>query len=92
MSKKAPSSARRKASASAEQSVRKKKKSAGRRAVGGSARRTSGEPPPPEPELSAYEQLERRSRDLERERARGGLGTAQPPEAETPLLHPKVRN
>ena len=41
----------------------------------------------PEPELSNYERLERRSRELEVEHAHGGHGTAQPPEAETPLLY-----
>jgi hypothetical protein len=39
-------------------------------------------------ELSNYELLERRSRELEVEKARGGLGTSQPPEADTPLLFP----
>ena len=41
---------------------------------------------PPQPELSNYELLERRSRELEIERANGGPGTSQPPDAETPLL------
>jgi len=40
----------------------------------------------PEPELSNYELLERRSQELELERAHGGPGTSQPPDAETPLL------
>jgi hypothetical protein len=39
-------------------------------------------------ELSNYELLERRSRELEIERARGGYGTSQPPDANTPLLFP----
>ena len=39
-------------------------------------------------ELSNYELLERRSRELEIERARGGYGTSQPPDADTPLLFP----
>ena len=43
--------------------------------------------PEPEPELSNYELLERRSRELEVEHAQGGPGTAQPPDAETPLLY-----
>ena len=43
--------------------------------------------PEPEPELSNYELLERRSRELEVEHARGGPGTAQAPDAETPLLY-----
>ena len=45
--------------------------------------------PQPEPELSNYELIERRSRELEIERAHGGPGTAQPPDAETPLLFSK---
>jgi hypothetical protein len=45
--------------------------------------------PEPEPELSNYELIERRSRELEIERAHGGPGTPQPPEAETPLLFSK---
>jgi hypothetical protein len=40
-------------------------------------------------ELSNYELLERRSRELEVERAHGGSGTSQPPDADTPLLFPK---
>jgi hypothetical protein len=54
-------------------------------------RRTSGlvaDTPPPVTELSNYEMLERRSRELEAERAQGGCGTAQPPDAEKPLLFP----
>ncbi len=43
----------------------------------------------PSRELSDYEDLQRRSRDLEDEHAAGGPGTAQPPEEATPLLHPK---
>jgi hypothetical protein len=43
----------------------------------------------PRRELSDYEDLQRRSRDLQDERAAGGPGTAQPPEEATPLLHPK---
>jgi hypothetical protein len=43
----------------------------------------------PTRELSNYELLERRSRELEMERSRGGSGTAQPPDAPTPLLYPK---
>jgi hypothetical protein len=42
--------------------------------------------PQPEPELSNYELIERRSRELEIERAHGGPGTSQPPDADTPLL------
>jgi hypothetical protein len=42
--------------------------------------------PAPEPELSNYELIERRSRELEIEHANGGAGTAQAPDAETPLL------
>ena len=45
--------------------------------------------PEPEQELSNYELLERRSRELEVEHAQGGPGTAQAPDAETPLLHSK---
>jgi hypothetical protein len=45
--------------------------------------------PAPLKELSNYELLECRSRDLEAERAHGGLGTSQPPDAEKPLLLPK---
>ena len=45
--------------------------------------------PLPEPELSNYELIERRSRELEIERANGGPGTSQPPDAETPLLFSK---
>ncbi len=45
--------------------------------------------PAPVTELSNYELLERRSRELEEARARGGLGTSQPPDAEKPLLFPK---
>jgi hypothetical protein len=45
--------------------------------------------PEPEPELSNYELIERRSRELEIERAHGGPGTSQPPDAETPLLFSK---
>ena len=40
-------------------------------------------------ELSNYELLERRSRELELERSKGGSGAAQPPDARTPLLFPK---
>ena len=39
-------------------------------------------------ELSDYELLERRSRELELERARGGFGTPQRPDADKPLLFP----
>jgi hypothetical protein len=46
--------------------------------------------PQPEPELSNYELIERRSRELEIERAHGGPGTSQPPDAETPLLFSKA--
>ena len=59
-------------------------------------RRRATPPPQPtdpapeaEPELSNYELLERRSRELEIERAHGGPGTSQPPDAETPLLFSK---
>jgi hypothetical protein len=45
--------------------------------------------PPRQPELSNYELLERRSRQLEEEHAKGGTGTAQAPDAETPLLFSK---
>jgi hypothetical protein len=45
--------------------------------------------PDPEPELSNYELIERRSRELEIEHAQGGPGTSQPPEADTPLLFSK---
>ena len=41
---------------------------------------------PAHPELSNYELIERRSRELELEHAKGGPGTSQPPEADTPLL------
>jgi hypothetical protein len=41
--------------------------------------------------LSNYELLERRSRELAEQRARGGLGTSQAPDAATPLLFPKVK-
>jgi hypothetical protein len=48
-------------------------------------------PPRPE-ELSNFKLLERRSRELELERARGGFGTPQPPDADTPLLvHTSLR-
>jgi hypothetical protein len=43
--------------------------------------------PAPSRGLSNYELLERRSRELAEQRARGGLGTSQAPEA--PLLFPK---
>jgi hypothetical protein len=47
--------------------------------------RLAPEPEPaPEPELSNYELIERRSRELEIER-----GTSQPPDADTPLLFSK---
>ena len=42
-----------------------------------------------EPELSNYELIERRSHELQIERANGGTGTPQPPDAETPLLFSK---
>ena len=45
--------------------------------------------PQPEPELSNYELIERRSHELEIERAHGGSGTSQPPDADTPLLFPR---
>jgi hypothetical protein len=45
--------------------------------------------PVPRKELSDYEDLSRRSRDLQREHEAGGHGTSQPPDADTPLLHPK---
>ena len=45
-----------------------------------------------EPELSNYELIERRSHELEVERASGGSGTSQPPDAETPLLFPRNSN
>jgi hypothetical protein len=44
---------------------------------------------PPVPKESAYEQLEERSEELEREHDEGGTGAAQPPEAARPLLHPE---
>jgi len=43
----------------------------------------------PEEELSAYELLERRSLELQEERAHGGFGTSQAPNAAVPLLYPK---
>ncbi len=43
-------------------------------------------------ELSDFKLLERRSRELELERARGGFGTPQPPDADTPLLFPHRRD
>jgi hypothetical protein len=46
-------------------------------------------PSRPRGELSDYENLERRSQELEREREAGGPGTSQAPDDETPLLHPK---
>jgi hypothetical protein len=55
-------------------------------------RRTSPVPNTPTTgteELSDYELLERRSHQLEMERARGGFGTPQPPDADTPLLFPR---
>ena len=52
--------------------------------------RLATEPEPAlEPELSNYELIERRSRELEIERAHGGPGTSQPPDADTPLLFSK---
>jgi hypothetical protein len=54
-------------------------------------RRTSrlvADTPPPVTELSNYQMLERRSRELAAERAHGGFGASQPPEAEKPLLFP----
>ena len=47
--------------------------------------------PPQEEELSAYELLERRSHELAEDRAHGGFGTPQPPNAAVPLLYPKPR-
>jgi hypothetical protein len=44
---------------------------------------------PEGPKESAYEQIEERSEQLQKEREKGGTGTAQPPEASRPLLHPK---
>jgi hypothetical protein len=46
--------------------------------------------PAPTRELSNYERLERRSRELEEQRARGGSGTSQPPDAPAPLLFPNA--
>jgi hypothetical protein len=46
--------------------------------------------PAPTRELSNYERLERCSRELEEQRARGGSGTSQPPDAPAPLLFPKA--
>jgi hypothetical protein len=45
--------------------------------------------PAPSRELRNYELLERRSRELAEQRARGGLGTSQAPDAAAPLLFPK---
>jgi hypothetical protein len=39
--------------------------------------------------LSDYEDLQRHSRQLQREHEAGGPGTSQPPDQTTPLLHPK---
>ena len=47
--------------------------------------------PPRAEELSAYELLERRSLELTKERAHGGFGTSQPPNAAVPLLYPGPR-
>jgi hypothetical protein len=55
----------------------------------GSANLPPTDTPAPVEELSNYELLERRSRELEAERAHGGFGTPQPPDAEKPLLFPK---
>jgi hypothetical protein len=49
-----------------------------------------GATPAPSQELSDYELLECRSRELEERRMRGELGTSQPPDAATPLLFPKA--
>ena len=57
------------------------------------ARRRSASSKPPSTgaertqELSNYELLELRSRELQMERSRGGSGAAQPPDAPTPLLY-----
>jgi hypothetical protein len=45
--------------------------------------------PAPTRELSNNELLERRSHELEEQRARGGLGTSQPPDVPAPLLFRK---
>ena len=45
--------------------------------------------PAPSREFSNYELLERRSREPEEQRARGGLGTSQPFDAPAPLLFAK---
>jgi hypothetical protein len=47
--------------------------------------------PAPSRGLSNYELLERRSRELAEQRARGGLGTSQAPDAAAPLLFPKQK-
>ena len=58
-----------------------------RRSVTSKPQPSTAERPPQE--LSNYELLERRSRELEMERSRGGSGASQPPDAQTPLLHPR---
>jgi hypothetical protein len=60
-----------------------------RRAAPPPAPARTAEEPQPEPELSNYELIERRSHELEIERAHGGCGTSQPPDADTPLLFPR---
>jgi hypothetical protein len=59
-----------------------------RRSPSSGARASAGQEQ--QQELSNYELLERRSRELEKERSKGGSGGAQPPDARTPLLYPKA--
>ena len=47
--------------------------------------------PAPARKPGNYELLERRSRELEEQHARGRLGTSQPPDPPAPLLFPKTR-
>jgi hypothetical protein len=44
---------------------------------------------PQPPKESAYEQLEERSDQLQREHEDGGHGASQPPDAKRPLLNPE---
>jgi hypothetical protein len=63
----------------------------GRRPADGAQHKDAAHAAPtrPRPELSDYEDLQRRSRDLQRDHETGGPGTAQAPDDATPLLHPK---
>jgi hypothetical protein len=54
-----------------------------------SRRAEQPEPHRPDRALSDYEDLQRHSRQLQREHEAGGPGTSQPPDEATPLLHPK---